>query len=142
LFKKEKKEKENMKSNKFMILILYLLIISVNSKIKDLTQQDLDDFDRNDSITSFNWTLTDTECNELKPFSIYYSILLLIALTANFAVLWVLIKRRKELLNHINQVQLVLIIINLLGTLFGLPLVIATLFSCKYENKFSKFLRF
>ena len=120
-----------MKSNKFMILILYLLIISVNSKIKGLTQQELDDFVSDDSITSFNWTLTDTECNELKPFSIYYSILLVIALTANFTVIWVLIKRRKELLNHIYQVQLVLIIINLLGTLFGLPLVIATLFSCK-----------
>jgi hypothetical protein len=68
-----------MKSNKFMIFILYLLIISVNSKIKDLTQQELDDFVSDDSITSFNWTLTDTECNELKPFSIYYSILLVMS---------------------------------------------------------------
>ena len=112
----------------YSLLIIYLLILSVNSRLKG-KDEELDELVNNDSMEHFNWTLTEKECQALKPFSIYYSILFIAALFANITVIWVLLKKRKLLLNNLNQVQLVLTIFNLLGTIFGLPLVIATLFS-------------
>jgi hypothetical protein len=110
------------------IIIFLLLSISVNSRIHASN-----DTLKNNCSMDFNWTLTYSECRALQSFTIFHFILFIVALSSSICVIWVLLKYRKELLNRVNQVQLTLVIFNLFGTVISLPLVIITLFNCKYK---------
>ena len=84
----------------------------------------------NETLT-YNDLNKEPECDILKLIGAYCAFLFCVSISLNLTVVWVLIKNRKELLIHVNILTLVLVILNILGTLTGLPIVAVTSFSCK-----------
>ncbi len=76
------------------------------------------------------------KCNLLNYFGIYYLILFIISIISNIAILYILAKNRKSsMIRGRNILILVLVLLNLLGTIVALPIVIMTSFSCRYVFK-------
>ena len=71
------------------------------------------------------------ECYILIPFGEYFILLILTSLISNSSVIFVFIKNRKELLKHLNILTFVSVILSLMETLAGIPVIIITLFSCR-----------
>ena len=72
-----------------------------------------------------------TNCSILKFSGIYSIILFLISLTANFTLLWILIKHKNKLLCFINTQMLAISVLCLVETLIDLPIISITSFYLK-----------
>jgi hypothetical protein len=74
------------------------------------------------------------DCFFYASVGIYCIFLFIVSLISNSKLIWIIYKNKKELLHQINILILVLAILSLVGTLFGLPLIIITGFYCKFVN--------
>jgi hypothetical protein len=70
------------------------------------------------------------DCSILKYAGVYCILLIVISITTNTTLIWLLLKNRKDMLHNFNILILALAILSLFGTLFGLPTVMITTFSC------------
>lgn len=71
------------------------------------------------------------ECNKLIPIYIYCIILFITAFLSNSLLIILFVKYRSDLMNPTNLLVLALSILNLLGTIFELPIVTISAILCK-----------
>jgi hypothetical protein len=83
-----------------------------------------------DNLTD-DFVLPIEDCYILRPFGIYFILLILTSLISNSSVIFVYIKNRKDLLKHLNIMTFVSVILSLIETIMGIPVIIITLFSCR-----------
>ncbi len=79
------------------------------------------------SIIHFN----ESDCKILNYVGIYCIALFIVAVTSNSIVIFVFLRYRKRLFHHINILTFALVLLNLIGSLIGLPIIILTSLTCR-----------
>jgi hypothetical protein len=72
------------------------------------------------------------DCRILKIVGIYCILLFIVSSASNITIIWILLKNKKNLFKKIYILIFALAVLSLFGKLTELPLIITTVFKCRY----------